>query len=261
MGRGSAAAEFWVGQGGERRGRPPAVCSARTNAVQAGKTRRPEGLGGKGPLAALLVGHRPLRVCSLLAPCQSNPSLPNRTPPHFQTGSNKGDNRGVRKTKERVAGPFPRSTDRRRAQSAPKPTLLRHEDLSRHHPQTPSPDLRIGSVAGNQPRIRPGTFPLARHRRVVRHLTVCETVRHQFIGHAARLGRSIGVLSAWWRRLTRIACHRSIGVGQGDRPPGTTLVSGTSRNAAPAQGSGGHRRIPDSHGWQFGGDRPNDQHG
>ena len=87
MGRGSAAGEFWVGQGGERRGRPPAVCSARTNAVQAGKTRRPEGLGGKGPLAALLVGHRPLRVCFLRAPCQSNPSLPNRTHPHFQTGS------------------------------------------------------------------------------------------------------------------------------------------------------------------------------
>ena len=87
MERGSAAGEFWVGQGGERRGRPPAVCSARTNAVQAGKTRRPEGLGWKGPLAALLVGHRPLRVCFLRAPCQSNPSLPNRTPPHFQTGS------------------------------------------------------------------------------------------------------------------------------------------------------------------------------
>ncbi|MEY4326606.1 MAG: hypothetical protein RIS24_2777, partial [Verrucomicrobiota bacterium] len=31
--------------------------------------------------------HRPLRVCFLRAPCQSNPSLPNRTPPHFQTGS------------------------------------------------------------------------------------------------------------------------------------------------------------------------------
>ena len=87
MGRGSAAGEFWVGQGGERRNRPPAVCSARTNAVQAGKPRRPEGLGGKGPLAALLVGHRPLRVCFLRAPCQSNPSFPNRTPPHFQTGS------------------------------------------------------------------------------------------------------------------------------------------------------------------------------
>ena len=87
MGRGPAAGEFWVGQGGERRGRPLAVCSARTNAVQAGKTRRPEGLGGKAPLAALLVGHRPLRVCFLFAPCQSNFSLPNRTPPHFQTGS------------------------------------------------------------------------------------------------------------------------------------------------------------------------------
>jgi hypothetical protein len=93
MGRGPAAEEFWVGQGGERRGRPPAVCSARTNAVQAGRTRRPEGLGGKGPLAVLLVGHRPLRVCSLLAPCQSNPSLPNRTPPHFQTGSLEANNK------------------------------------------------------------------------------------------------------------------------------------------------------------------------
>ena len=86
-GEGSCGWEFWVGQGGERQARPPAVCSARTNAVQAGKTRRPEGLGGEGPLAALLVGHRPLRVCFLLAPCQSNPSLPNRTLPHFQTGS------------------------------------------------------------------------------------------------------------------------------------------------------------------------------
>ena len=57
------------------------------NAVQAGKTRRPEGLGGKGPLAALLIGHRPLRVCFLRAPCQSNPSLPNKTAPHFKTGS------------------------------------------------------------------------------------------------------------------------------------------------------------------------------
>jgi hypothetical protein len=40
IGRGPAAGEFWVGQAGERRGRPLAVCSARTNAVQAGKTRR-----------------------------------------------------------------------------------------------------------------------------------------------------------------------------------------------------------------------------
>jgi len=58
MGRGSAAGEFWVGQGGERRGRPPAVCSARTNEVQAGKTRR-------------------------------------RTPPHFQTGSQRVRTGGV----------------------------------------------------------------------------------------------------------------------------------------------------------------------
>ena len=44
-------------------------------------------MGREGPLAALIVGHRPLRVCFLRAPCQSNPSLPNRTPLHFQTGS------------------------------------------------------------------------------------------------------------------------------------------------------------------------------
>ena len=105
MGSGSAAGEFWVGQGGERRGRPPAVCSARTNEVQAGKTRRPEGLGGKGPLAALLVGHRPLRVCSLLAPCQSNPSIPNRTLPHFQTGSERGTGGVGKGTRGRMPGP------------------------------------------------------------------------------------------------------------------------------------------------------------
>ena len=33
------------------------------------KNRRPEGFRGNGPATALLVGHRPLRVCSLLAPC------------------------------------------------------------------------------------------------------------------------------------------------------------------------------------------------
>ncbi len=42
---------------------------------------------GEGPLAALLVGHRPLRACFFLAPCQLNPSLPNKTPPHYQAGS------------------------------------------------------------------------------------------------------------------------------------------------------------------------------
>ncbi|MEN9601956.1 MAG: hypothetical protein RIS56_1562, partial [Verrucomicrobiota bacterium] len=78
-----AAGEFWVGQGGERRGRPPAVCSARTNAVQAGKTRRPEGLGGKGPLAALLVGHRPLRVCFLLRALPIEPFPPKQNPSSF----------------------------------------------------------------------------------------------------------------------------------------------------------------------------------
>jgi hypothetical protein len=42
---------------------------------------------GEGPLAALLVGHRPLRVCFFRGPCQSRPSLPKRSPPHSQAGS------------------------------------------------------------------------------------------------------------------------------------------------------------------------------
>ena len=95
MGRGSSAGEFWVGQGGERRADllrsvPPGPTQSKPE-----KTRRPESLGGKGPLAALLVGHRPLRACFLRAPCQSNPSLPNRTPPHFQTGSYSGSSIGL----------------------------------------------------------------------------------------------------------------------------------------------------------------------
>ena len=84
---GSCGEGFWSQP--RRRGRriPAAGCNGRANAGCGQKTRRPEGLGGKAPLAALLVGHRPLRVCFLFAPCQSNFSLPNRTPPHFQTGS------------------------------------------------------------------------------------------------------------------------------------------------------------------------------
>ena len=122
MGRGSAAGELWVGQGGERRGRPSTVCSARTNAVQAGKPRRPEGLGGKGPLAALLVGHRPLRVCSLLAPCQSNPSLPNRTPPHFQTGSLETNTQAPRAQREVITRRDSlRAQDRSRGASTEEP--------------------------------------------------------------------------------------------------------------------------------------------
>jgi hypothetical protein len=95
MGRGPAAWDFWVGRGGERRDRPTAVCSARTHAVPAGKTRRPKGLGGKGPLAALLVGHRPLRVCSLLAPRLR--SLPSQTGPLpiFRQALRAEANRGI----------------------------------------------------------------------------------------------------------------------------------------------------------------------
>ena len=43
-------------------------CNDRANAGHGQKTRRPEGFRGKGRLASLLLGHRPLRVCSLVAP-------------------------------------------------------------------------------------------------------------------------------------------------------------------------------------------------
>ena len=51
-----------------RRGRriPAVGCNGRANAGHRQRTRRPEGSRGNGPLASLLVGHRPLRVCSLL---------------------------------------------------------------------------------------------------------------------------------------------------------------------------------------------------
>ena len=170
MGRGSAAGEFWVGQGGERRGRPPAVCSARTNAVQPGKTRRPEGLGGKGPLAALLVGHRPLRVCSLLAPSQSNPSLPNRTPPHFQTGSLKANkpipSRIARKPLLPRASPanggsVPRSTPPTQPERDRAAVSLGSEQTHPPRAQRENPNLPRASPAngGSVPRSTPTQDP------------------------------------------------------------------------------------------------------
>ena len=59
---------FWLGT--RRRGRniPEAGCDNRVNAGPRQKDRRPEGFRAKDRLASLLLGHRPLRVCSLVAP-------------------------------------------------------------------------------------------------------------------------------------------------------------------------------------------------
>ena len=53
-----------------RRGRsiPEEGCNGRVNAGHRQKTRRPKGFLRNSPLSSLLVGHRPIRVCSLLAP-------------------------------------------------------------------------------------------------------------------------------------------------------------------------------------------------
>ena len=84
---GSCGEGFWLWP--RRRGRsiPAAGCDDRANAGHGQKTRRPEGFRGKGRLAALLLGQRPLRVSSLVAPC--HPAFPAKTgrPRNFQTGS------------------------------------------------------------------------------------------------------------------------------------------------------------------------------
>src|SRR6266498_2164410 len=71
---------FWLQP--RRRGRsiPAAGCDGRANAGRRQKTGRPEGFRGKGRLASLLLGHSPLRGCSLIAP--RNPAFPTKTGPH-----------------------------------------------------------------------------------------------------------------------------------------------------------------------------------
>ena len=66
--KGSCGWGFWSWP--RRRGLsiPAAVCEARANAGHDQKTRRPEGSRGNGQLTSLLLAHRPLRVCSLVAP-------------------------------------------------------------------------------------------------------------------------------------------------------------------------------------------------
>ena len=84
---GSCDEGFWLWP--RRRGRsiPAAGCDGRANAGHRQTTRRPEGFRGKGPLASLLVGRRPLQVSSLLAPLHR--AFPSKTglPRNFPTGS------------------------------------------------------------------------------------------------------------------------------------------------------------------------------
>ncbi len=85
--KGSCDEGFWAGP--RRRGRciPAAGCNGRANTGPAQKNRRPKGFRGKGRLASLLLGHRPLAG---MLPRRASPSglfLENRTPSNFQTGS------------------------------------------------------------------------------------------------------------------------------------------------------------------------------
>src|SRR4029079_18695892 len=84
---GSCGEGFWLWP--RRRGRsiPAAGCDSRANEGHWQKTRRPEGFRGKGRLASLLLGRRPLRVSSLVAP--RHPAFSSKTglPRNFQTGS------------------------------------------------------------------------------------------------------------------------------------------------------------------------------
>ena len=68
--RGSCGRGFWLWPRRQGPRIPNAGCKGRANEGHRQKTRRPEGSRVKSTLAALLIAHRPLRVCSLLAPCK-----------------------------------------------------------------------------------------------------------------------------------------------------------------------------------------------
>jgi len=91
---------FWLWP--RRRGRSiPAVgCNDRANAGHGQKTDRPEGFRGKGRLASLLLGHRPLAD---MLPRRASPGSlfpKNRTARNFQTRSQSK----ARTPKSKVAG-------------------------------------------------------------------------------------------------------------------------------------------------------------
>ena len=93
-GVGSCGEGFWLWPRRLGRSIPKAGCDGRANAGHGQKTRRPEGFRGKGPLASLLVGQRPL--AGILPPRASPSSLfrENRTPPNFRTRSHQTMNAG-----------------------------------------------------------------------------------------------------------------------------------------------------------------------
>jgi hypothetical protein len=53
-----------------------------SNAAAAFKDLQPSGLSNGGPLAALLLSHRALWLCSFVAPCQ-RPTITQRTPSYL----------------------------------------------------------------------------------------------------------------------------------------------------------------------------------
>jgi hypothetical protein len=52
------------------------------NEAAAFKDPQPSGLSNGGPLAALLLSHRALRLCSFIAPCQ-RPAITQRVPSYL----------------------------------------------------------------------------------------------------------------------------------------------------------------------------------
>jgi len=68
---GSCGRGFWLWPRRQGPRIPNAGCKGRANEGHRQKTRRPEGSRVKSALAALLIPQRPLRVRSLLAPCQT----------------------------------------------------------------------------------------------------------------------------------------------------------------------------------------------
>ncbi len=76
---GSCGAGFWGWPRRRDRSIPARAVTVELTQANAKRPRRPEGFRGQGHLAALLLSQRPLRVSSLVAPCQL--ALPTKTGP------------------------------------------------------------------------------------------------------------------------------------------------------------------------------------
>ena len=66
-----------------------------SNAAAAPKIPQPFGLSSGGPLAALLLSHRALRLCSFVAPCQPLARKPAHPVPIYEMGSSERLEKGV----------------------------------------------------------------------------------------------------------------------------------------------------------------------